>query len=109
MTSIKITFNNETKKIKVPASFIDLVDVTARAFGVQNLPEKFKYCYTDTDGDVITITSQEDLDEALECGTGAGGILKLFIKESLQQSENFFDGESSFRSSALNDRLSNMN
>ena len=40
---IKITYNNEIKKINPPKDYTALVDYAKRAF--ENLPEKFEFYY----------------------------------------------------------------
>jgi hypothetical protein len=62
-TQVKVTFNNETKKFKKPADYGGLLAATIKAFGGA-LPPNYKFFYTDSDGDMISISNQEDLEEA---------------------------------------------
>ena len=56
-------YKSETKKIKQPKDYESLVNYSMKAF--DNLPPKFKFYYLDQDGDLITISSQDDYEEAL--------------------------------------------
>jgi hypothetical protein len=51
---IKLIFRTEVKKIKKPSDYEALVDFSKRSFG--NLPERFKFFYNDSEGDLITIS-----------------------------------------------------
>jgi hypothetical protein len=62
---IKIIFKNETKKIKFTDTYDNLVQQTGKAFG--DLPLHFKFFYMDSECDMISISSQDDFEEALEC------------------------------------------
>lgn len=64
-TRIKIIFKGETKKFKKPETYELLLAQTQKAFG-QSLPQNFKFYYSDGEGDIISITCQDDLVEALE-------------------------------------------
>ena len=65
----------------------------------------FKFFYVDSEGDMISITSQDDLDEALECMQSTQA-LKLILEESIEAARRIFEAQSSqmgdiFRNSQL--------
>jgi hypothetical protein len=80
-TQVKVTFNNETKKFKKPTDYGGLLLATQKAFG-ETLPPTFKFFYTDSDGDMISISNQEDLEEAFS-SMPAG--LKLLVSNNKPQ------------------------
>ncbi len=91
MTSIKVTYQGETKKVRRPEHYSALVKATQTAF--PDLQESFKYIYSDEDGDTITVSNNEDLSEALE---HMGDKLKLQVDtrpgvEESQQMSMFND------------------
>ena len=55
---IKITYNNEIKKINPPKDYTALVDYAKRTF--ENLPGKFEFYYQDKDGDIISIGNNDE-------------------------------------------------
>ena len=77
--SIKIQYKNETKKIKKPSNYESLLIATKKAFGEGELPANFKYFYIDLEGDLISLSNEEDLLEAYECMNNS---LKLTIEET---------------------------
>lgn len=72
MTSIKVTYNGETKKVRKPSSFEELLQGVKSSFG--DLPPTIKFVYVDDEGDEITVTSDEDYQEAISF---MGAKLKL--------------------------------
>jgi hypothetical protein len=78
---IKLIFRTETKKIKRPKDYESLVNFSARSFG--NLPQAFKFFYIDHDGDLITISNQDDLDEAMDMPEVE--TFKIFIESSIEK------------------------
>ena len=58
---MKITFNYETKRFKDFSNYDELVKEVSKAFNVV-LSETFKFYYADKENDIISVTSQEDLD-----------------------------------------------
>jgi hypothetical protein len=91
---IKVIFKSETKKFKKPESYEVLLQQTQKAFG-SALPKQFKFFYQDSEGDVISISCQEDLEEALESIPS----LKLVIDESSESARFFMEPDYSMRSS----------
>ncbi len=65
---IKITFRNETKKLRKTTEYSSLQAQAQKSFG--DLSPSFKFYYVDSEQDIISITCQDDLDEALECMQG---------------------------------------
>ena len=94
---IKVIYKNETKKFKKPADYETLQQQTLKAFGA-TLPKNFKFFYQDPEGDLISISCQEDLDEAYSSMTQ----LRLFVEASIQEARNLLEPEFSMRSSSLN-------
>lgn len=93
-TRIKVIFRNETKKFKKPETYEQLLQQTQKAFG-QTLPHNFKFYYSDGEGDIISITCQEDLVEALE----SVPTLKLVVEQSSEAARMNLDPDISMRSS----------
>lgn len=60
---MKIIFQNETKRIPEVASFQLLLKASCQAFDLAGL-KAFKFYYVDGDGDIITISDQNDFNEA---------------------------------------------
>ena len=64
--AIKICSDGETKRIKISDSFVELVQRTRESFGKHEMRDQdFKFFYLDNEQEVISITSQSDLSEAL--------------------------------------------
>lgn len=82
---IKVLFNKETHLFPKEQTFVGLLAVVAQTFGSQNLPATFKFFYSDEEGDIISISCQEDYEEAFESGPQ---ILFLVLSESLNQAMN---------------------
>lgn len=93
-TQFKVTFKSETKKFKKPNDFEGLLQQTIKAFG-QSLPAHFKFFYVDSDGDMISVSSQEDLEEAID----SMPALKLIVEESSEAARFNLDADFSMRSS----------
>ena len=83
MSSIKVTYNGETKKVRKPNSFVELVKAVNMTFS--ELPNVFKFTYVDEEGDEITVTSEEDFQEAVGF---MGAKLKLSIEPRQDMSYN---------------------
>ena len=92
--SFKIQYKNECKKIKSPDNFEQLMSYTTRAFEGLDLPPKFKFYYLDSDGDMISLSCQEDFTEAID---SMDGTIKLIIEESLESAKISIDLDQSFR------------
>ena len=91
---VKVTFKLETKKFKKPSDFDSLVYSTIKAFG-QSLPPQFKFYYVDSDGDLISISCQEDLEEAIQ----SMDALKLIVEESIEAARYNLEPDFTMRSS----------
>lgn len=68
-----------------------------KAFG-SKLPYNFKFFYTDSENDIISISCQEDLVEAFQ----SMPQLKLFVEDSIEAAKMNIDPDYSMRSSSLN-------
>ena len=67
-TAAKVTFKGDTKKVKLDGGFDELVERTRNSFS--DLPEgTLKFFYVDEENDLISVSSQADLTEALESTT----------------------------------------
>jgi hypothetical protein len=86
---IKVIFLNETKKFKKPADYQTLVIQTEKAFG-PSLPKNFKFFYQDPEGDLISISCQEDLEEAYSSMSALRLLVESSIAEARQQMEPDF-------------------
>ena len=62
--AVKVTFQGETKRLKLSGDYQELVKRTSSAF--KNLPPQIKFFYLDEDNEIISISSQSDYTEALE-------------------------------------------
>jgi PB1 domain-containing protein len=74
--------------------FFDLTKITIDAFA-QELPKNFKFFYIDSEGDLISLTCQEDLDEALD----SMAELRLFIEENIELARSYFNADLSIKDS----------
>jgi hypothetical protein len=92
-TQLKVTYKSETKKFKKPADFDGLLQQTLKAFG-STLPPQFKFYYVDSDGDLISISCQEDLEEALSMPG-----LKLIVEENIEAARFNLEPDFTMRSS----------
>ena len=86
--SAKVSYMGETKRMTQLANFEELTTRTSEAFA--NLPENVKFFYTDSENDLICVSSQIDLDEAPLFYFGADGIktatvIKLTVAQTSQQ------------------------
>jgi hypothetical protein len=66
---IKVIYLNETKRIQDAEDFEALIKQTQKAFRLDQsvrFGEQIKFFYIDSDYDVISVTSQDDLDEFFE-------------------------------------------
>jgi len=97
MSQIKVIFKNETKKLKRPTDYETLHLQTVKAFGA-SLPKIFKFFYQDPEGDLISISCQEDLEEAYS----SMSALRLIVESSIQEARNLLEPDFSMRSSSLN-------
>lgn len=74
---IKVTYNKETKSLKKLDTYESLIQSVQKAFG-SSLPQYFRFIYTDDEGDNISVSCQEDLDEAYDSMES----LKLILEET---------------------------
>ena len=63
--TVKVTHQGETKRLKLPADYQELVQGTRSVFVNHELPEAFKFYYFDEDDDLISVSCQNDYLEAL--------------------------------------------
>ena len=66
---IKVIYLNETKRIQDAEDFEALIKQTQKAFRLDQsvrFGEQVKFFYIDSDYDIISVTSQDDLDEFFE-------------------------------------------
>ena len=90
---MKVIFNNETKRLPNFESYSDLTFQSSVNFGfldTMEFGENIKFYYKDTDGDVISLTNQSDLDEAYK--VMGKGNLKLVIAKNIQQALKMLAG-----------------
>jgi hypothetical protein len=75
---VKLTYQNEIKKLRKPNDYESLKSQAMKAFA--DLPKDFKFFYIDSDGDTISISNQDDFEEAIDyCASSNIQILKLVI------------------------------
>lgn len=107
---MKISFNGETKRVKLITNYEQLVQQTKNAYGDQKLPATFKFFYLDDEQEIISINSQYDLDEALSIEDLAG--LKLIVATDLQsvkaELEQQFNDAASMRESLMSSQIMSM-
>jgi next-to-BRCA1 protein 1 len=81
MPVLKVKYGEDTRRLsleKVP-SYSELVSLLGKLFNLTNFAIK----YEDDDGDKVTITTDLELNEALNVANKSqGGILRLFVTES---------------------------
>lgn len=82
---IKVTFDGETKRLKVPATYELLVQMTREKFPQQGLEKMvpLKFYYLDDEQELISITSQSDFLEALDVDDSTH--LKLTVANNTQE------------------------
>lgn len=78
MNAMKIVYLDEIRRISRPSTYAELVELTKQSF--KNLPAHFKFFYIDSDEDIISITSEQDLMEALQCYPDIA--IKIYVSES---------------------------
>lgn len=76
--TIKVSFNDETKRFKISDSYEQLVDLVTKSY--DNLPKTFKFYYLDEDYEIISVSSDDDLKEVLESDSQT--ITKFVIAEN---------------------------
>ena len=87
MSTIKLRYCLEIKKVRDIRTFGDLQKGATKAFSHLNLKvDSVKFWYNDSDGDVISITSQNDFDQYIEDLNGAQ--MRLAIASSLNEGKD---------------------
>ncbi len=74
-TRMKFCLGDDTRAVVAPKSYVDLAAKLQTLFK-EKLPQAYKICYVDRDGDMISVTNQTDYDLALAQGDG----LKFMIQ-----------------------------
>ena len=81
--TIKICCDGETKRLKISGDYAELISRTKESFGKQVMNDsEFKFFYLDDEQEVISITSQADLTEALNIEDLSS--LKLTVASNMQ-------------------------
>ena len=82
--TVKICCDGETKRLKITGDYAELVQRTRESFNKQSMNQAdFKFFYMDDESEVISITSQEDLTEALTIEDLSS--LKLTVAKSIAE------------------------
>jgi len=82
--AIKICCDGETKRLKIAGDYTELISRTRESFNKQGMSDaQFKFFYLDDEQEVISITSQADLTEALNIGDLSA--LKLTVAANMQE------------------------
>jgi len=79
---LKVTFNGETKRLKITADYSKLLELTNKAFS-SKLPTDVKFFYLDDENEIISINSQSDFTEALDIEDLSA--LKLTVAQSANE------------------------
>jgi len=91
---VKVVFGNEIRRVNVgskaslPQSFETLKIICTGIFENYNLPKRIALKYKDDEGDLVTISSDRELKEALSL-VSENGILKLVIVEEPKKTKEF--------------------
>lgn len=62
---MKIVYQQETKRVPENLSFDELMDYSTDIFGIDQEDEYLTLFYVDNDGDLISVSSQSDLELSL--------------------------------------------
>ena len=82
--TIKISCEGETKRLKISGDYAELVRRTKESFNRQGMSDnEFKFFYLDDEQEVISITGQADLTEALNIEDLSS--LKLTVAANMQE------------------------
>ena len=87
---IKVIFRKETKKLTKKMDFEGLCAYVKKAFKDLPAGDDFKFFYMDSEGDMISVSTQDDFEEALECMEGEGA-LKLVVEETIEKAREMFE------------------
>jgi len=84
MTSVKATYNNETRRFRLEdvGKLKDVRDFLSKTF--KTIPQPFDLKYKDDEGDLITITTDDELNEAARLYKVEMGnkVLRLIVAEA---------------------------
>jgi hypothetical protein len=88
---IKVSLDGETKRLKMPTSYGNLVHMTYEKFPNQGLEKvvPLKFYYLDDEQELISITSQSDFVEALEIDDFAN--LKLIVANNATEARSMLE------------------
>jgi hypothetical protein len=100
---MKIIFQNETKRIPQVTSYQMLLKASCQAFDLTAL-KVFKFYYLDSDGDIITISDQNDFVEAQSVNPD-----RIIIAENIEQANDTLGFSNLQRSSILNQSMMSSN
>jgi PB1 domain len=80
MNRLKISYNKETKKLSAQlTSYTQLIEQLSKAFSSQHLPDNFKLYYKDDEGDLISITNDDELQGELSSIQHASESIRMVI------------------------------
>lgn len=88
-SEFKVSYNSQIKRFPVPQSFSDLKTLVAKSFELNenNILSKYDISYSDNDNDVISISSNFDLDQAKNyMKVNSIKLLKLSLTEKRKSS-----------------------
>lgn len=103
---MKILYNGDTKRLPEVEQYDQLVALTAKLFQFNEmvqLGENVKFYYVDSDGDIISITNQNDLTEAYSIIPK--GQLRLIIAKSIDEAKEAIGVAAINRSQVLNSSI----
>jgi hypothetical protein len=104
---MKVIYQNETKRFPELKSYSALIQQTAKAFSLtQQDMVGIKFYYIDSDGDVISLTNQDDLDEAM---TAINGVLKVVASKNIDEAKMTLMEAVRSSESVLNQSMSSIN
>ena len=91
---MKVVFNGDTKRFPSTKSYTELLKLVKYSFKTNvmiEFGENYKFYYIDTDGDIISITNQGDLDEAYQVEVETAQKLRLFIAKNIDEVRDNID------------------
>lgn len=95
MVVLKFQFNNEIRRVTVDNfgfSFSQLQELARNLYG-NNLPKELTFKYKDDEGDMITVSSEQELQEAIRLAS-TNQLLRVFIEakknDSVPSSDDSF-------------------
>lgn len=93
--TVKITHNNEVRKLKGVQSFESFLDIIKNKIKIDN----FELAYYDEDGDEITISNSDDFDEWIRISQPK--VPKIHLKNIEKEVEDFQDLDKAFPGIAM--------